>query len=427
MSRLRIRGHGPLQAHLRVQGSKNGSLPCLAATLLHPGITVLDGVPMIQDVVTALKIMRALGAEIKVEGNRVVVHAAQIKNTRIPAHFMKQMRSSVIFMGALLARCGEAEAVYPGGCVLGSRPIDFHLDGFQKLGSQIKLQDECICVQAKQLTGTRITLPLPSVGATENLMLAATGAQGITIIENAAREPEILELAAFLRQMGFDICGEGTSCIRIHGKQKTKDMEFTLAGDRIAAGTWLFCCMNTGGMIELEHVPVDWMQSTLQVLRRMGAAITVESERLICRAPDRIFPVSYLETAPHPGFPTDLQSPLLAVLCRACGNSRIRENIFSSRFRTADELGKMGACITIDQDQKQAWIQGRCHFHGAEVTAPDLRGGAALVIAAMGADGETIIDDFYHVQRGYESITDTIRILGGETCWIGSKNEKQDG
>lgn len=427
MSRLRIRGNGPLQAQLRVQGSKNGSLPCLAAALLHPGITVLEGVPMIQDVMTAFQIMRVLGAEITVEDNRVTIEAKTIQTTRIPACFMKKMRSSVIFMGALLARCKEAEAVYPGGCVLGSRPIDFHLNGFCKLGSQVQIQDEWIRVEAGQLSGCHITLPLPSVGATENLMLAATGAQGMTLIENAAREPEILELAAFLREMGFFICGEGTSVIGICQKQATADASFTLAGDRIAAGTWLLCCMNVGGLLELENVPVAWMRSVLNLLQKMDAALTIEETRLICTAPKQILPVPYLETAPYPGFPTDLQSPLLAVLCKACGTSWIRETIFSNRFRTAEELCKMGACLEVDSQERQVRICGNRLLHGAEVTAPDLRGGAALIIAAMGAGGETIINDFNHVERGYESVTDTIKILGGEICWMDFKSEKEVG
>lgn len=424
MSRLRIRNSGPIQAELRIQGSKNSSLPCLAATLLHPGTTVLDGVPMIEDVITAIEILRALGAQVNTEDSRVIVCADEITDTEIPVRFMKRMRSSIIFMGALLARTGEATAVYPGGCVLGSRPVDFHLEGFRRLGGTVEVQEDGICVKALHMTGARIRLPMPSVGATENLMLAAAGAEGVTVIENAAREPEILELARCLMRMGFEIHGAGTSCVSICKGKITQDMNFHLAGDRIVAGTWLLCCMNTGGTIQMDQVPVHWMRSTLEILDRMGAMIRTEGRMVECTAPEKLRPIEYLETAPYPGFPTDMQSLLLPVLCKAGGNSCICERIFSSRFRTADELGKMGAEITVSPDQMKAWIRGDRKLHGAEVIAPDLRGGAALVIAAMGAEGDTIIDDFYHIERGYERMADTIRTLGGEACWVGGKSTK---
>lgn len=422
MSRLRIRNHGPIEAGLQLQGSKNSSLPCLAAALLHPGTTVLDGVPMIADVITAIEILRVLGAQVDVEGGRVIVCADEITSAEIPARFMKRMRSSVIFMGALLSRVGEAAAVYPGGCVLGSRPIDYHLEGFRRLGVQTELQGDHIYVKAAHMAGARIHLPMPSVGATENLMLAAVGAEGATIIENAAREPEIVELARFLTRIGFQVRGAGTSCIHIRGGTAARDMNFHLSGDRIAAGTWLLCCMNAGGSICMDNVPIHWMNSTLEILYRMGADIRTEGRMLECTAPERIKPIEYLETAPYPGFPTDMQSQLLPVLCRAQGDSCICENVFSSRFRTAEELARMGADITVSSDQKKALIRGGSRLHGESVTAPDLRGGAALVIAAMGAEGDTIIDDFYHIERGYERMADTIRMLGGETCWVGRKN-----
>lgn len=419
MSRLRIRKHGQVQAELQVQGSKNSSLPCLAAALLHSGTTVLDGVPMIEDVAVAVEILRALGAQVYVEGNRVIICTHDITCTEIPVRFMRKMRSSVIFMGALLARMREAKAVYPGGCVIGSRPIDFHLEGFRQLGCELNLHGETIEVKTEGMRGAVIRLPFSSVGATENLLLAAAGAEGTTVIENAAREPEVVELSRFLSRMGLDVRGAGTSCISIRGRSATKDVYFYLAGDRIVAGTWLLCCMNAGGRICLDRVPVQWMHATLDVLRRMGAVIRTEGMMLECTAPARIEPVGYLETAPYPGFPTDMQSQLLPVLCSAQGDSCVCEKVFSSRFRTVEELARMGAEITVSPDQSCARIRGNCRLHGAEVKAPDLRGGAALVIAAMNAEGDTVIDDFYHIERGYEHITDMIRLLGGETCWIG--------
>ncbi|MGN0293446.1 MAG: UDP-N-acetylglucosamine 1-carboxyvinyltransferase [Lachnospiraceae bacterium] len=418
MSRLRIRNHGRIQAGLQVQGSKNSSLPCLAAALLHPGTTVLDGVPMIEDVFAAIEILRALGARVSVEGSRVIVCAHDISCTEIPAGSMRKMRSSVIFLGALLSRMHEAKAVYPGGCALGSRPIDFHLEGFRRLGCEVALREEWIEIKSGGMSGAVIRLPASSVGATENILLAAAGAQGVTVIENAAREPEIVELSRLLVRMGFDIRGAGTSRITIRGKAETKDVCFFMSGDRIVAGTWLLCCMNAGGTICLDRVPVQWMYSTLEVLRHMGAVIRTEGRMLECTAPERIRPVACLETAPYPGFPTDMQSQFLPVLCRAEGDSCIRETVFSSRFRVADELAHMGADISVSDDQTRARIRGYCRLHGAAVSAPDLRGGAALIIAAMNAEGDTVIDDFYHIERGYERITDTIRILGGDACWI---------
>lgn len=418
MSRLRIRNHGRIQAELQVQGSKNSSLPCLAAALLHPGTTVLDGVPMIEDVLVAVEILRVLGARVVVEGSRVIVCAHEITGTEIPAAFMRKMRSSVIFLGPMLARKGEAKAVCPGGCVLGSRPIDFHLEGFRRLGCEVEQQEENIKVCSGGMSGTVIRLPSSSVGATENLLLAAAGAQGTTVIENAAREPEVVELSRLLMRMGFDVRGVGTSRIAICGRSATKDVYFSMSGDRIVAGTWLLCCMNAGGTICLERVPVQWMHSTLEVLRRMGAVIRTEGTMLECTAPGRILPVACLETGPYPGFPTDMQSQFLPVLCRAEGDSCIRETIFSSRFRVVSELNRMGADITVSDDLTCARIRGRSRLHGAVVAAPDLRGGAALIIAAMNAEGDTIIDDFYHIERGYERIADSIRTLGGDACWI---------
>ena len=418
MSRLRIRKQGPVEAQLQVQGSKNGSLPCLAAALLHKGITVLQGVPRIEDVMTAIEILRALGARVSWEDEELVICAAELSAVEIPDHYMRKMRSSVIFMGALLARMNEAQAVYPGGCVLGKRPIDFHLKGFEQLGCQVKLQEDRIRVTASSLEGTRICLPFPSVGATENLLLAAAGAKGVTIIENAAREPEILELSLFMRQMGFQVCGAGSPRIAVFGREQIKDGSFLLAGDRIVAGTWLLCCMNAGGELLLRHAPVSWMKATLEVLRRMGARMDVEEEWLCCRAPEQIRPLPWLETAPYPGFPTDMQSQLLPVLCRAEEDSCICETVFSSRFRVTEELNRMGAQIAVDTEKNIARIHGGRSLSGACVTAPDLRGAAALVIAAMRAEGDTVIDHFYHMERGYEKITDKIQKLGGETCWI---------
>ncbi|MCI6732418.1 MAG: UDP-N-acetylglucosamine 1-carboxyvinyltransferase [Lachnospiraceae bacterium] len=417
-NRLQVRGNGPIYARLQLQGSKNGTLPCMAAALLHSGTTVLEGVPMIADVLTAAEILRSLGASVHIRDHCITIQAGQLTASDIPRDFMGRMRSSVIFMGALLARCGETGAVSPGGCVIGRRPIDYHLDGFRQMGASVVQKDDRMEVKGRKLKGCVIVLPGPSVGATENLMLASTAAEGITIIRNAAREPEITELAQCLRNMGFGIYGDGTSEIVIRGCNETVDSVYSIPGDRIAAGTWLLCCMQNRGELVLDYAPVESMAAVLQVVQRMGGEIHTEKNRITLKAPDRLKPIDYLETAPYPGFPTDMQSLLLPVLCRAEGSSCIRERVFSSRFRTVGELEKMGADICITDGGQCARIRGGCRLHGTSVDAPDLRGGAALIIAALGAEGITVINDTCHIQRGYEQIPETIRLLGGEACWL---------
>lgn len=417
-SRLRISCHEAVHATLDLQGSKNGSLPCLAAALLHPGTVILENVPEIEDVYGALRILTYLGADVKMEEGRVTICAATLKRTDIPAEEMKKMRSSVIFMGALLARCGQAEIFYPGGCVIGKRPIDYHLTGLEQLGCRICLKEEQIYGEAPCLQGNEIWLPGPSVGATENLMLAAAGAEGWTTIRFAAREPEIIELAAFMEKLGYEVRGAGNSVVSIKGKCQTCDTRYRLSGDRIAAGTWLLCCMNAGGELELRNVPIPWMGSTLCVLRQMGADIQVDQDRIRCISSEKIDPIRYLETAPYPGFPTDMQSQLLAVLSRAEGASCICERIFSSRFQVVKELNRMGAGIDLCRDQNCVWLEGGRYLKGETVTAPDLRGAAALVIAAMGAEGITTIEQMQHMKRGYEKIAETIGLLGGKACWL---------
>lgn len=417
-SRLQISCPDTVCASLSLQGSKNGSLPCLAASLLHPGTVVLENVPEIEDVYVALRILRHLGAKVRMEQGRVTIRSESLDHTGIPAEEMRRMRSSVIFMGALLARCGQADIFYPGGCVIGRRPIDYHLRGMEELGCRITLEDEHIHGESDCLQGKEIWLPAPSVGATENLMLAAAGAEGWTTIHQAAKEPEVVELAVFLEKLGYQVRGAGTSSVSIRGRCSTCDVSYRLSGDRIAAGTWLLCCMNAGGELELRDAPVSWMGSTLCVLRQMGADIQVEKNRIRCHAPNRIRPVRYLETAPYPGFPTDMQSQFLAVLCRAEGNSCVCERIFSSRFQTAEELNRMGAGIRLCEEKNCVWLDGYRCLKGAEVTAPDLRGGAALVIAAMGAEGTTVIRQMEYMKRGYEKIAETICLLGGKACWL---------
>lgn len=417
-NRLQVRGNGPIYARLQLQGSKNGTLPCMAAALLHSGTTVLEGVPMIADVLTAAEILRSLGASVHIRDNCITIQAGQLTASDIPRDFMGRMRSSVIFMGALLARCGETGAVSPGGCVIGRRPIDFHLNGFRQMGASVVQKDDRIEVKGRKLKGSVIVLPGPSVGATENLMLASTAAEGMTIIRNAAREPEIIELAQCLRNMGFRIDGDGTSEIVIRGRKETKDSVYSVRGDRIAAGTWLLCCMQNGGELILDHAPLCSMHAVLEVIRKMGGELRTEEEQIFLKAPDRLRPVDYLETAPYPGFPTDMQSLMLPVLCRAEGQSCICEKVFSNRFRTVCELKKMGADIRITDGGQCARIHGGCRLRGTAVDAPDLRGGAALIIAALGAEGITVINDTCHIRRGYEQIPETIRLLGGEACWL---------
>ena len=421
MDSLQIAGGHPLYGELTVQGSKNAALPVMAAALLCQEEVILEHVPDIADVRTMEEILRELGCSVCRNGGRVQIAAEGRTKEEIPEELCRKMRSSVLLLGPLLATGGRAQMTQPGGCSIGKRPIDYHLEGFRVLGAETAEQDGVVAVQAEQLRGANILLPYPSVGATENLILAAVLAQGKTEIRNSAKEPEIRTLCAFLRQMGAKIRGDGSSRIRITGVKKLSGTRFRIPGDRIVAGTWLFAGAVCGGALEVQGFPAGQLRGVYPVLRRMGCSLYPWKDGIFLQAPPRLYGAGDVATAPYPGFPTDLQSPLLALASVASGVTALRESVFESRFETVKELQKMGADIKVRDGC--AHVSGVWRLRGREVTARDLRGGAALVLAALQANGITTIDGWEHIARGYERLPEQLEAVGAK---LGGRNgEKQ--
>ncbi|MDO4327796.1 MAG: UDP-N-acetylglucosamine 1-carboxyvinyltransferase [Lachnospiraceae bacterium] len=420
MSEIRICGYRPLSGEIKIQGSKNGVLPMLAASILQKETVKFTNVPTIQDVTCMVGILESLGCRCRWEGSSLTVDASECERSEIPKEDVGKMRSSILVMGALLGRLGRAVTWYPGGCSIGSRPINLHLLAFSRLGARVQEEDGRIEASSAKLAGGPIILPFPSVGATENALLAAVLAEGETQLLGAAREPEIQSLCLLLNQMGADITGIGTSKLRIRGVRELHGTEYSVPGDRIAAGTYLTAVAAAGGQARLLGAPWDSMQEVVKVLRQVGAEVEpvfgigenqkTNIEGISISMEGRPKPIT-LSTSPYPGFPTDLQSPMLAVLARAEGVSRLKETVFEARFKTANELWKMGADIEISGNE--AVISGKHRLRGARVSACDLRGGAALVAAALAAEGETRISDCIHIERGYEDICRDIQGLQG--------------
>lgn len=411
MDCVEIRGGKPLYGSVNVQGSKNAVLPMLAGCVLHAGVSRLEHCPRIRDVEDSILLLESLGCRVWWEESCLAVDASGISGDQIPETVGAKMRSSILFLGALLGRLGSACLPYPGGCVLGARPIDLHLQGLSRMGARIRDTGSCIRAEGK-LKGSEIPLRFPSVGATENLILAAVLAEGETVIENAAREPEIAELCRFLQEKGADIRVFPEGRIRIRGVASLKDSRHELAADRIVAGTYLLAGAVTGGRITLERAPVSHMEAVCKALECAGIALEREGERLTADASGGYRGIPFLETAPYPGFPTDLQSPMMTLLSTAEGSSRIRETIFESRFKTAAQLQKMGARIELAENE--AVLQGVPRLRGAQVEAFELRGAAALVLAGLQAEGVTRIRGCRFIHRGYERIFETLRELGAD-------------
>lgn len=414
MEKLTVRGGNRLEGVVRVGGAKNSILPVLAAVLLNKGgeEVILNNVPRIRDVVLMVDILRSLGARITWDGRRMAVHTRDVHNFAIPEHLMREMRSTVFLMGALLTRLGQVRISHPGGCAIGPRPIDLHLKGLEALGAQIREQHGYIYATCPRLIGADVHLDYPSVGATENILMAAVYARGRTVIHNAAKEPEIVDLQNLLNAMGARIRGAGTDQIRIEGVTQLHAVEYSVIPDRIVAGTLLMCAAATGGAITLENVIPAHLEAVTAKLRETGAQVREEDGRLHIQAPHRPRAVDTVRTLPYPGFPTDLQAPMMALLTRAAGTSVIIENVFDSRFKHVDELRRMGAQITIDG--RIAVVKGVEKLTGARVTAPDLRAGAALVVAGLAAEGETVIEGLHHLDRGYENLEKDLLLLGAE-------------
>lgn len=412
MSFFEITGRRRLSGRLTVHGAKNSVLPILAACILSPGECVIHNCPDLSDVSATLAILRELGCKVRREEDTVTVDASGVDRGVIPEHLMREMRSSVIFLGAILARLGEAQLSYPGGCELGPRPIDLHLDALRKLGAQIREEGGALCCRTPNgLHGCDLHLPFPSVGATENAMLAACGSRGVTTIVGAAREPEIEDLQTFLNALGAQVRGAGTGIITVEGPARPHSAQHTVMADRIVAATYLSAVGIAGGEVELSGVCPGHLATVLDVLEEAGCRLHTGEDTIRLHSGGRLYGVRPICTAPYPGFPTDAQAVVMAALAGGRGETIFEENIFQSRYRHVSELARMGADIRLTG--RNAIVRG-AELHGAQVCSTDLRGGAALVVAALGAEGTSRVGELQHIDRGYDRLEHTLRRLGAE-------------
>jgi len=411
MSKFIIQGGKKLEGEVKISGSKNAALPIIAATVLNGGKTTLYNVPNIHDVQTMFEIIKQIGGKVSKKNNKIIVDTSNIHTYEIPDNLMRQMRSSVILAGALIGKHHQARFSCPGGCDIGARPIDLHLKGFEKLGINIKEEFGEIVCNADKIDGTQIHLDFPSVGATENIILASCLSEGITIITNAAKEPEIEDLIKYLNKMGAKIKGGGTDRIEIIGVKKLSEISYNIMPDRIEAGTYLVAGAITGGKVKLTSVCPSHIEPILNKLEEAGCKLNIGKNTIEIDAPKRIKAVD-IKTMPYPGFPTDMQSIFGALLSTARGASIITENIFESRYKYVQELSRMGAKIKVDG--RTAVIKGTKRIQGANVVATDLRGGAALVLEALAAKGVTEIDNVHYILRGYEKIDEKLKKLGAK-------------
>ena len=411
LNTLTIEGGRPLSGTVTVSGAKNAVLPLLAATAAAPGRFRLERCPALSDVDATADILSHLGCAVCRAPGVIEVDSRGLYRAGIPRALMLRLRSSVVFLGALLARCGEAWLWLPGGCCIGRRPIDLHLKALQRMGVQITQSGEALCCRCEKLRGGSIPLPFPSVGATENILLAAMGAEGEVTIRNAAREPEIAALCRFLRGMGALISGEGSGVIRVKAPKKACGAVFEVPPDRIETATYLCALASAGGDLTLTHTVPAQLAPVIACLRRAGMRLECAGDTI--RAASRsLRGIGAVQTGPYPAFPTDAQALLMAALLRAEGTTCLRETVFEHRFRHVEALQAMGADIGING--RTARIRGVRSLHGADVAATDLRGGAAMVIAALGAEGVSHITQTQHIARGYEHLCEKLRALGAE-------------
>ncbi len=417
MREISINGSKKLTGAIMLQGAKNSVLPVLAATILCNGECVVHNCPTLLDVNTSLKILEKLGCKTKKEGNTVVVDSSGINCCEIPEKLMREMRSSVVFLGAIISRCKKAVISSPGGCELGPRPIDMHLSALKQMGVSITEEHGFLyCEALNGIKGCEITLGFPSVGATENIILAATLAEGTTVIHNAAREPEISDLADFLNSAGARIYGSGSDTIYIQGVKSLSGTEHTIIPDRIAAATYMACAAVTGGKINIDGIMPSHMVAILSVFRESGCQIELSGKTLMLSSPKKLSRVPTVRSLAYPAFPTDAGPVIIAMLTLARGTSVFSENIFENRFRYIDELKRLGA--KIKTEGKIAIIEGVDILSGAGCKSTDLRGGAALVTAGIGAIGNTVIGEIHHIERGYDDIVGNLKALGADIEYI---------
>ena len=405
-----------LHGEVNISGSKNASLPIIAATILNADITKLYNVPKIQDTKITLEILKILGCKIKRNSGKIEINSRHITKTEIPEDLMRQMRSTVILAGAILGRFKEVTFSYPGGCEIGSRPIDLHLAAFKKMGIQVEEISGFIRCSCDKIMAADINLDFPSVGATENIILAATLAEGTTIINNAAMEPEIIDLANCLNRMGAKIYGAGTNVIKITGVKKLKGTGYKVMPDRIEAGTFLCAAAVTGGKVKINNVVTEHLVPVIHKLQEAGCKIDVQKNYIEIEAPKKLKSID-IKTMPYPGFPTDLQQIFGSMLAIAKGTSVIIENIFENRYKYINELIRMGAKITVEG--KTAVITGKKRLTGATVQGSDLRGGTGLIIAGLAAKGVTKVENIEYVLRGYENLNDKLNMLGANIKEVG--------
>ncbi|MFC4778463.1 UDP-N-acetylglucosamine 1-carboxyvinyltransferase [Paenibacillus sp. GCM10023252] len=410
MDKLVIEGGRPLSGTIVIQGAKNAALPILAASMLAYGTITIDHVPKLLDIDVMLNILRELGCRAEHTDGRVILETESAHTSHVPEALMRQMRSSIFLMGPLLARFGEVQVYQPGGCAIGERKIDLHLQGLQALGAEIEESGNRITCRAEKLYGADIHLSFPSVGATENIMMAAVLAEGRTTLTNAAREPEIADLQKFLNTMGAKIMGAGTDTITIDGVESLSPCQYQVIPDRIVTGTLMVAAAATRGQVTLQNTNAAHLSSLIHVMRRAGVQITVDGDIMKVGSSTRPKAVERIVTSPYPAFPTDLQSQIMVLLALSDGVSVLKETVFEGRLKHVDELSRMGADIRVDLNA--AFIRGVPRLYGATVEATDLRAGAALVIAGLAAQGKTVVEQIHHIDRGYDQIETMLSRLG---------------
>jgi UDP-N-acetylglucosamine 1-carboxyvinyltransferase len=411
LEKIIVEGGKALRGTIAVSGSKNAVLPIIVASLLSDGACRIQDVPSLTDVETICDVLGEIGAKVKMnDAHTLEINCSTINKFEAPYEYVSRMRASNLVMGPLLARLGKAKISMPGGCAIGTRPIDLHLKGFEAMGATIKVEHGYIIAETPKLTGARVYLDYPSVGATENIMMAGSLAEGTTIIENAAEEPEIVDLANFINSMGGRVKGAGTKIIKIEGVRILGPTVHTVIPDRIEAGSYMVAAAITGGDLFLENVISDHLKPVIAKLIEIGADVTEEENGLHVRATEYPLRAADIKTLPYPGFPTDMQAQFMSLLAVVQGTSILTETVFENRFMHAEELRRMGADIKIEG--RSAVVEGISRLNGAQVRASDLRAGAALIIAGLAAEGETEISNIFHIDRGYDRIVDKFRSVG---------------
>ena len=425
MDKLLIEGPCTLNGSVHVSSAKNATLPILAATLLSPYPIEFDSIPDLMDVGTILKLLQSMGVKVTKANHQTIVDASHLDNQHADYSLVKTMRASVLVLGPLLARYGVASVSLPGGCAIGARPVDIHLMGLEKMGAQIEIENGYIKAHCKKLKGAHIPLLFPSVGATENLMMAAVLAEGTTVIENAAMEPEIDDLADFLKAQGVKIEGAGTSHITIQGMDisslQAPSKPYRVIGDRIEAATFIIAAIMSNGEVKVEGFNPTHLTFVLDTLTRMGASLEIGKDYVLVKKSERL-KGAIIETAPYPGFPTDVQAQMMALMSIVDGNSVVTEAIFENRFMHVQEMQRMGADLQIEGNT--VVCKGRDFLTAAPVMATDLRASASLVLAALVAKGDTIVERIYHIDRGYECIEEKLQQLGAKIRRIPSARGK---